>query len=102
MKPEDLYGLPGMRNKGMTLKNLPEEKQAQIVQAYVQYPQMRAMLQPWMDDLQGMRQSNILPTDAGQKGINTTARAPAPPEEAFALPKKQELERLRAQQRTPQ
>lgn len=86
MKTEDLLNLPDMRKNGMTLKSLPEEKQAQIVQAYVQYPQMRGTLKPWMDDLQGMRQSNILPTDAGQAGINTTPRAPAPPPAALETP----------------
>lgn len=83
LKPEDLYSLPDMRKKGMTAKDLPEEKQAQLVQAYVQYPQMRGMLQPWMDEMGAMRESNILPTDSDQSGINTTPRAPTAPESAF-------------------
>jgi hypothetical protein len=83
MKPEDLYSLPDMRKKGMTAKDLPEEKQAQLVQAYVQYPQMKQMLQPWMDEMEAMRQSNILPTDPDQAGINTAPRAPVAPESAF-------------------
>lgn len=86
MKPEELYNLPQMRKGGMTMKNLPEEKQAQISQAYAMYPKMRAMLQPWMDEKAAMRQSNILPTDADQKGLNTTPRPPAAPDSAFALP----------------
>lgn len=103
LKPEDLYSLPAMRSKGMSLKNLPEEKQAQLQNAWIQYqhdPEMKAILEPWIKDMNSYPLSNVLPTDAGQKGINTTPRAPEAPEEAFALPKKRELERLRAAQRS--
>jgi hypothetical protein len=82
MKPEDLYKLPNMRAKGMTLKDLPEEHQAQIVQAYVAYgkdPKMRKMLEPWIKDMEKYPLSNIMPTAPGQAGINTTPRAPQVP-----------------------
>lgn len=89
LKPEDLYNLPAMRQKGMSLKNLPEEKQAQLQNAWIQYqkdPEMRKILQPWIQDMNSYPMSNVLPTDADQKGINTTPRAPAPPSSAFDTP----------------
>lgn len=86
LKPEDLYNLPAMRQKGMSLKNLPEEKQAQLQNAWIQYqkdPEMRKILQPWIQDMNSYPMSNVLPTDPDQKGINTTPRAPAPPSSAY-------------------
>jgi hypothetical protein len=86
LKAEDLYNLPEMRSKGMSLKNLPEEKQAQLQNAWIQYqndPEMRKILQPWIQDMDSYPMSNVLPTDSSQAGINTTPRAPAAPESAF-------------------
>ena len=83
LQPEDLYKFPAMRQKGMTAKDLPEEHQAQVMQAYTQYPSMRKMLQPWVDDMAKFKKSNVLPTGPEDKSINTTPRAPEAPDWAY-------------------
>ena len=87
--PNDIYKLADLRKKGMTVRDLPEENQAQISQAYMQYyhdPELRSQLEPWMQDWNTLaqNQSNILPTPQNASGIVTTPRAPAPPMSAFA------------------
>lgn len=105
--PDDTSSVPAMydishvatlRAQGKTMKDLPKEEAASIVQNYIEHPAMRAKLQPWIDDLENTPLSALEPTpkdkQLGTLGaalwqrfrglihpetINTTPRPPGPP-----------------------
>lgn len=60
---EDLQSLPRMRANGLTLRNLPEEQQAQVIQAYINWhgdKGWKQTLDPWMNDINDMQQQSDL------------------------------------------
>lgn len=98
--PKDPYnyggaqGLMNLRQQGGTILSLPREKQAAVVQYYVsQRPHLTGQAAadldsaygPYMKDLDSIPQSTIQPTSPQDTSgtINTTPRAPTPPESAF-------------------
>ena len=56
---------------------------ATIVQRYIADPSSRKRLQVWLDDMTRIPLSVMNATSPDQKGINTTARPPVPPIEAW-------------------
>lgn len=79
----DLDKLDALRKKGVSLAQLPREQGATIVQRWIAFPQDRARLQAWLDDLNTTPLSLMMPTDSSAKTINRSVRAPIPPIEAY-------------------
>ena len=82
-KPYDISDADALRKSGKKLWNLPKEKAATIVQYYIAFPDARARLQPWIDDLNYAPLSLVNPTGPNDKEINITPRVPPPPIEAY-------------------
>ena len=91
--PYDISKIEQLRKKGYTLATIPQEQAATIVQTYIADPAQRKRLQIWIDDLNAIPLSVEKPVEAGQKGIRTTPRPPAPPIEAYIM----DLKALRAE-----
>lgn len=89
--PQDPYGFGGvaglnaLRQRGGTILDLPKEQQAAMMQYRQsqggdQAPQaIRKATDPFIQDMNNLPLSTIMPTDPQQKGINTKPRAPLPP-----------------------
>jgi hypothetical protein len=73
-----------LRKQGKTLADLPREKQATIIQKYVEDPKKNANLKPWVDDMQTTGLSTTLPTGPNDTKLNTTPRAPGRPAASVA------------------
>jgi hypothetical protein len=89
-----LAGLNALRQRGGTILDLPKEQQAAMMQ-YRQSqggdnaPQaVRKATDPFVQDMNNLPLSVILPTDPDQKGINTNPRAPVPPVQAMMMSQK--------------
>jgi len=81
--PYDISNIDQLRAQGHTLATAPEEVAATIVQEYIARPESRKRLQVWIDDMNKAPLSVMNATSPTQKGINVTARPPAPPVEAW-------------------
>jgi hypothetical protein len=76
-KTYDITDAPKWRAQGLTITQIPQEKAARIVERYIKGDTAtRAQLQPWIDDLNNIKQSVVQPTRPGMAGINTAVRPP--------------------------
>lgn len=78
LKTYDVNDEAKWRAEGKTITNLPQEKAARIIEHYIKGDQAtRKQLQPWIDDLNSMKQSTVEPNRPGMVDINTAVRPPA-------------------------
>lgn len=80
----DISDADKLRKQGKTLVDLPREKQASIVQAYVEDPKKNANLKPWIQDMQKQGLSTTMPTGPNDTKLNMTPRAPGKPDTSVA------------------
>lgn len=78
LKTYDVSDQAKWRAEGKTIRDLPQEKGARIIEHYIKGDQAtRKQLQPWIDDLNSIRQSTVEPNRPGMVDINTAVRPPA-------------------------
>jgi hypothetical protein len=96
--PYNISNIDQLRAKGYDLSTIPQEMAATIVQTYIAVPSERKRLQTWMDDMNKIPLSLVKPTAPNSPGLNTKARPPVPPIEAWTslLGLKQEVAKRRA------
>lgn len=76
MSAFDISDADKLRKQGKTLVDLPREKQATIVQKYIEDPKKNANLKPWVDDMGNQALSSTMPTSPNATRLNMEPRAP--------------------------
>jgi len=80
----DISDADKLRAQGKTLTDLPREKQATIVQKYIEDPKKNANLKPWINDMTRTALSGTMPTSPNATRLNTATRPPGPPDASVA------------------
>lgn len=76
-KTYDISDADKWRAAGATITQIPQEKAARIIERYINGdPATRKQLQPWINDLNKIKQSTVEPNRPGMVDINTAVRPP--------------------------